>query len=105
MTQHRLEKIPVSLNAGTNRPSQLIDAFSPAELPMRDSATNVSDASISELPSDNQLYLKLGLSSNLVGVINGDANSRQNLAAKLVKKFFRRRGTLVMCMEGRGKSV
>ena len=84
----QIEQDTVSLNAGTNRPSQLIDAFSPAELPMSDSATNVSDASISELPSDSQLYLKLGLSPNLVKVINGDANSGQNLAAKLIKKVF-----------------
>ena len=55
---------------------------------MSDSATNVSDASVSELPSDSQFYLKLGLSPNLVKVINEDANSRQNLAAKLVKKVF-----------------
>ena len=39
-------------------------------------------------PSDSLLYQKLGLSPNLVKVINREANSRQNLASKLVKKVY-----------------
>ena len=42
----------------------------------------VSD--VSELP--DTLHQKLGLSPNLVKIVNREANSRQKLAAKLVKK-------------------
>ena len=44
----------------------------------------------SDVPADT-LYQKLGLSPNLVKVVNRDANSRQNLASKLVQKVYSRK--------------
>ena len=51
--------------------------------------------------SQEILYQKLGLSPNLIKVMNRDANSRQNFAAKLVKNVFSKKERDVSNVHGR----
>ena len=51
-----------------------------------DQATCKPETTVTSDATESQMCQKLGVSPNLVRILNGDANCRQNLASRLVKE-------------------